>query len=332
MNLLAFFAGSGDALTGDLIRDGVTGVAGQVGEPYLLGAVRPDILFPAYLAGFNLAEAFYLATPTLSWKTIVIGDPLLRPFSGRSLTSAELEEAIDAQTGLPGLLRSGELAQAVATAPEPCGRRCGAHGATRTQCSSVATRPAHSSALEQAVIAAPTAVGLLVALAQLEESDGLYPAAIARYQRAIEIQPANVVALNNLAYALAVHRNAPAEGLPLAKRAATLAPRSASVLDTWAWIEHLLGNDADAAKILADAIKLEPRLAEMWLHAAIVSAALGDRAKAESELKEALRLDPTLEQRDETRRLRERIRRPALPKAMMAHPKNSRLRAKIDTN
>ena len=58
-----FFAGSADALIGDLIRDGVTGVAGQVGEPYLLGAVRPDILFPAYLAGFNLAEAFYLATP-----------------------------------------------------------------------------------------------------------------------------------------------------------------------------------------------------------------------------------------------------------------------------
>ncbi len=65
---------------------------GQVGEAYVLGAVRPDILFPAYLAGFNLAEAFYLATPTLSWKTVVVGDPLCRPFNGRALTSADLEE------------------------------------------------------------------------------------------------------------------------------------------------------------------------------------------------------------------------------------------------
>jgi uncharacterized protein (TIGR03790 family) len=51
-----WFEGAGDALIGDLIRDGVTGVSGQVAEAYVLGAVRPDILFPAYLAGFNLAE------------------------------------------------------------------------------------------------------------------------------------------------------------------------------------------------------------------------------------------------------------------------------------
>ena len=111
-----------------------------------------------------------------------------------------------------------------------------------------------------------------------------------------------------------MHDNAPADGLPLAKRAAALVPRSGGVLDTWGWIEHLLGNDAGAAKILADAIKLEPRLAETWLHAAIVSAALGDRAKAESELKEALRLDPSMEQRDETRWLRGRIAALPLPK------------------
>ena len=59
---------------------------------------------------------------------------------------------------------------------------------------------------------------------------------------------------------------------------------------------------------------IDPRLAETWLHAAIVSAAVGDRTKAENELKEALRLDPTLEQRDDTRKLRERISALPLPK------------------
>ena len=38
------------------------------------------MLFPAYLAGFNLIESFYLAIPHLSWQTIVVGDPLCAPF------------------------------------------------------------------------------------------------------------------------------------------------------------------------------------------------------------------------------------------------------------
>ena len=68
------------------------------------------------------------------------------------------------------------------------------------------------AALEQAVAIAPSAIGLLMTLARLEEADRSYDAAIARYQRILELQPSNVIALNNLAYALAVYRNAPAEG------------------------------------------------------------------------------------------------------------------------
>jgi tetratricopeptide (TPR) repeat protein len=149
----------------------------------------------------------------------------------------------------------------------------------------------------------------------LEEADGLYDQAITHYRRLIELQPANVVAVNNLAYALAVHRKAPAEALPLAKRAATLAPRNGSVLDTWAWIEHLLGNHTVAAKILSDAIKIDPTVGEFRLHAAAIAAALGDRPKAEADLKEALRLDPSLDEREETKALRERISALPLPKA-----------------
>ncbi len=50
-----FFAGSPQSLAGDLIREGVTGVAAYVDEPYLDASIRPDILFPAYVSGFNLA-------------------------------------------------------------------------------------------------------------------------------------------------------------------------------------------------------------------------------------------------------------------------------------
>ena len=77
----SMFAGSSQSLIADLVREGVTGIAGNVAEPYLESAVRPQILLPAYLAGFNLAEAFYLALPSLGWQTVVIGDPLCRPLT-----------------------------------------------------------------------------------------------------------------------------------------------------------------------------------------------------------------------------------------------------------
>jgi uncharacterized protein (TIGR03790 family) len=52
------FKGANHSLMGDSIRDGATGVAGHVSEPYLQSAIRPDILFSAYLAGHNLIESF----------------------------------------------------------------------------------------------------------------------------------------------------------------------------------------------------------------------------------------------------------------------------------
>jgi Flp pilus assembly protein TadD len=116
--------------------------------------------------------------------------------------------------------------------------------------------------------------------------------------------------LNNLAFALAVRHNEPAEALPLARRAVGLAPRSGTVLDTLGWIEHLIGSDLAAAALFERAIQLEPGQAEIRLHAAIVYLANGKVDRAEVELREALRLDPALEGRDEVRQLRERIAGP----------------------
>jgi len=63
-------------VAGDLIREGVTGISAHVAEPYLDATVRPEVLFPAYVQGLNLAESFYLGIPFLSWQTVVVGDPL----------------------------------------------------------------------------------------------------------------------------------------------------------------------------------------------------------------------------------------------------------------
>ena len=78
-----YFEGAPQSLAGDLIRAGATGVAAHVAEPFLDATIRPQILFPAYLRGMNLAESFYLAMPNVSWQTIVVGDPLCAP-SGKT--------------------------------------------------------------------------------------------------------------------------------------------------------------------------------------------------------------------------------------------------------
>jgi len=77
------YAGSSQSLVGDLIRSGATGASGYVTEPWLDGCVRPEVLFPAYLDGRTLAEAYYLAMPYLSWRGVVFGDPLARAPASR---------------------------------------------------------------------------------------------------------------------------------------------------------------------------------------------------------------------------------------------------------
>jgi uncharacterized protein (TIGR03790 family) len=70
------FDGTAQSLVADLIHEGATGASGNTYEPYLTGCARPDFLLPAYHAGRNLAESFYLALPYLSWQGVIVGDPL----------------------------------------------------------------------------------------------------------------------------------------------------------------------------------------------------------------------------------------------------------------
>jgi uncharacterized protein (TIGR03790 family) len=301
-----WFEGSGDALVGDLIRDGVTGVSGQVGEAYMRGAIRPQVLFPAYLSGFNLAEAFYMAMPTLSWQAVIVGDPLCAPFKRHRVNAEDLEAPPDPGTGLPGFFAKRRLA-ALRAADRNLPDAALPLVVKFQTLLEHDDRTGAKRALDEAVALAPESVNLLVTLAQLEEQVGEFDAAIGRYRRIVDIDPANVVALNNLAFALAVRRNVPAEGRTFATRAAAVAPSSGIVLDTLGWIEHLLGNDIAAANLFDDAIKLEPQRGELRLHAAVVFLAVGLRDRSEVELKEALRLAPSLEQADEVQTLRARI-------------------------
>jgi uncharacterized protein (TIGR03790 family) len=74
-----------------LIARGACATLGNVYEPYLLTTAHLDVFNERLLNGFTLAESAYMSTPALSWMSIVVGDPLYRPFATRQ-SGAQLEE------------------------------------------------------------------------------------------------------------------------------------------------------------------------------------------------------------------------------------------------
>jgi uncharacterized protein (TIGR03790 family) len=94
---------------GPLVARGVTATFGNVFEPYLEFTLQPQMLLEALRRGRNLGDAAYYATRALSWQTIIIGDPLYRPFL------VPLEAQMADVAGLPpslapyAFLRKGRL-------------------------------------------------------------------------------------------------------------------------------------------------------------------------------------------------------------------------------
>lgn len=300
----AVFAGSRQSLTADLIREGVSGAAGHVAEPYLQSVVRPDTLFPAYLAGFNLVESFYLAMPSLSWQTVVVGDPLCRIVPRPGLAAAALDPGIDPDTDQPRWFAerqkkrlAGQGAEARALA---LWVRAENHLAQRNP-------TAARLALEEATRIDPALVGAHMKVAEIYANEENYSAAIARYRTVLELKPDHLVAMNNLAYAIAVHLKNPEEAMSLARRAVVVAKFDGSVLDTLAWIEYLSGDTATASKRVADAVRRKPDNPDIRLHAAIIYAAVGAYRDAKVELAEALRLKPGFAAREDVKELQARL-------------------------
>jgi uncharacterized protein (TIGR03790 family) len=300
------FAGSNQSLVGDLIRAGVTGTAGHVSDPYLDGTIRPDVLFPAYVSGYNLIEAFYLAMPYVGWQTVVVGDPLSAPFPRPALTPGDLDPELDAVTGLPAFLSQRRVAAAAAAGgADPAAARLFVAAETRAGLDDAATR----ELLEQATELDGSYVQAQLLLAGVYETAGEWDAAIRRYRRVIEDAPTQPIALNNLAYLLAERMQRPAEALPLATRAFAAAENDPMIADTLGWIHHLLGNHHLAETLVLAAAKALPQTADVHLHAAVVLEANGKTDLARASLERALTLNTALESDDDVRALQSRLAR-----------------------
>jgi Flp pilus assembly protein TadD len=300
-----YYAGAPQSLTGDLVRQGITGVAGYVAEPFLDGTVRPDILFPAYLAGYTLGEAFYLAMPYLSWQAVVVGDPLAR-VAGREKPLAEtLDPGLDPVTELPVWFSKRRLeALTTPTAKTEAIAALTRAEARRTRGDEAGAR----KALEEAATIEPKLTMAHLLLGTMHDAAGEYEQAEARYRAALANEPRNVIALNNLAYLLAVRQKRPADALPFAERAHTLVPGNGNIADTLAWVHHLAGNPAQAGRYIADALRAEPGNAEVRLHAAAILLEAGDLEGAKREYAKAVELDAAIAEREEAKAVAGRLR------------------------
>ncbi len=67
--------------TGPLIGRGAAVTFGNVYEPYLQLTLRPDLLMRALARGATVGDAALFALPVLSWQSILVGDPLYKPFA-----------------------------------------------------------------------------------------------------------------------------------------------------------------------------------------------------------------------------------------------------------
>ena len=170
-----------------MIREGITGISANVAEPYLDAIVRPQILFPAYLSGYTMAEAYYLAMPYLSWQTIIVGDPLCAPFLAAPLPQERIHSGINPELSLPAHFGERRLAavpafdlnrEAIKLHVKALSLR--AQGKPETEVEAVFQRAAD---LEPRLVAAH------MILADMAAARGSVDAAIAHYRLALKDRP-----------------------------------------------------------------------------------------------------------------------------------------------
>jgi uncharacterized protein (TIGR03790 family) len=103
---------------GPLLARGATATVGNVFEPYLEYLHRPDLLMRALARGDDLVDAAYYALPVLSWQSIVIGDPLYRPFSAARASQPRTLSGLPPALAGYGVIRQMNLLDAAGKTEE----------------------------------------------------------------------------------------------------------------------------------------------------------------------------------------------------------------------
>ncbi len=282
-----YYRGSPEWLAGDFIRAGASGVVANVADPYGDGAVRPDVMFPAYVSGRTLGEAVWLAAPSLSWQTVLFGDPLCQPFGTPSAPEATFTAHQPSNLTQPFFDRLVEQAavRELGTQRDVVASMVSARALLEQE-----RREAAIGVLDTLAASHPSYVPGLVLRAQTLEAADQTPRAIDAYREVLTQAPDNLVALNNLAYLLVEAPEGGAEALTLARQAYEVSRGAPVVADTYGWVLLRTGDVAQATRVLRDAVARQPRMADLRIHLARALLASGDLAGARTQWEQAVSL------------------------------------------
>ncbi len=128
-----------------------------------------------------------------------------------------------------------------------------------------------------------------------------YKLAAERLEAILKLAPANVVALNNLAYTY--QQMGDPRALATAEKAVAAAPEAPAVLDTLGWLLVEQGNTARALPILQKAVTLAPTVPEFRYHLAFALNKSGDKKNARLEVDKLLSNNKSFPQIEEAKAL-----------------------------
>jgi len=133
------------------------------------------------------------------------------------------------------------------------------------------------------------------ALAILLQISGRPAESAQLYERLLELEPDNIIAMNNLAWIICEVQGKPQEALDLAQRGLKIAPNYYDLIDTRGVIYYRLGQFDKAIRDFNECIKLYPGITPSSIgtrfYLARALAELGQKNKAIQYLKEALELE-----------------------------------------
>ena len=135
----------------------------------------------------------------------------------------------------------------------------------------------------------PKDAGFLALVGQQRQSSKDIAGATAAYRAALEIDPDNVVVLNNLAWVL--NEQGKQEARDMAERAFRLAPLNAHVVDTLGAVLMKQGDTTRGVNMLRQATHLAPQDPRVRLNFARALAKSGDKAAARREVEQLVARD-----------------------------------------
>ncbi len=112
------------------------------------------------------------------------------------------------------------------------------------------------------------------------------------YESCLDIEPNNVLVLNNYAYYLALDNKDLGKAADMSFFSLSLEPNNANNLDTYGYILYKQGKYKEAKTYIEKALKFNPDNAEVLEHLGDVLYKLDDRSKAKETWEKALKLNP----------------------------------------